>query len=49
MVYYLWQVSFRHFEIGMGSAISWLIMLLILIVTLIQFRLQNRWVTYELY
>ncbi|BAJ62842.1 carbohydrate ABC transporter permease [Anaerolinea thermophila] len=49
MVYYLWQVSFRHFEIGMGSAISWLIMILILIVTVIQFRLQNRWVTYELY
>lgn len=49
MVYYLWQVSFRHFEIGMGSAISWLIMILILIVTAIQFRLQNRWVTYELY
>lgn len=49
MVYYLWQVSFRHFEIGMGSAISWLIMILILIVTLIQFRMQNRWVTYELY
>lgn len=49
MVYYLWQVSFRHFEIGLGSAISWLILVLILIVTLIQFNLQNRWVTYELY
>ncbi|WP_322507275.1 sugar ABC transporter permease [Anaerolinea sp.] len=49
MVYYLWQISFRHFEIGMGAAISWLIMILILIVTVIQFRLQNRWVTYELY
>lgn len=49
MVYYLWQTSFRHFEIGLGSAMSWIIMMLILIVTLIQFRLQNRWVTYELY
>jgi multiple sugar transport system permease protein len=49
MVYYLWQTSFRHFEIGYGSAISWIILVIILIVTLIQFRLQNRWVTYELY
>jgi len=49
MVYYLWQASFRHFEIGYGSAISWIILVIILIITLIQFRLQNRWVTYELY
>lgn len=49
MVYYLWQKSFSHFEIGYGSAISWVILLIILIVTVIQFRLQNRWVTYDLY
>jgi multiple sugar transport system permease protein len=49
MVYYLWQASFSHFEIGYGSAISWLILIIILIVTVIQFRMQNRWVTYELY
>jgi len=49
MVYYLWQASFRHFEIGYGSAISWLILIIILIVTTIQFKMQNRWVTYDLY
>lgn len=49
MVYYLWQASFRHFEIGYGSAISWLILILILVITAIQFRLQKRWVTYDLY
>lgn len=49
MVYYLWQASFRHFEIGYGSAISWLILLLILAVTAIQFRTQDRWVSYDLY
>jgi multiple sugar transport system permease protein len=49
MVYYLWQKSFSHFEIGYGSAISWIILALILIVTLIQFQLQNRWVTYDVY
>ncbi|MGD8457044.1 MAG: sugar ABC transporter permease [Anaerolineales bacterium] len=49
MVYYLWQASFSHFEIGYGSAISWVILVIILLVTAIQFRMQNRWVTYELY
>jgi multiple sugar transport system permease protein len=49
MVYYLWQASFQHFEIGYGSAISWVILLIILIVTVIQFKLQDRWVVYELY
>lgn len=49
MVYYLWQASFRHFEIGYGSAISWLILLIILVITVIQFKMQDRWVTYELY
>jgi multiple sugar transport system permease protein len=49
MVYYLWQKSFSHFEIGYGSAISWVILLIILVITLIQFRLQKRWVNYDLY
>jgi len=49
MVYYLWQKSFSHFEIGYGSAISWVILVIILVITLIQFRLQKRWVNYDLY
>jgi multiple sugar transport system permease protein len=49
MVYYLWQKSFSHFEIGYGSAISWVILVIILVVTLVQFRLQNRWVTYDVF
>ena len=49
MVYYLWQASFSHFEIGYGSAISWIILLIILVVTVVQFKMQDRWVTYDLY
>jgi multiple sugar transport system permease protein len=49
MVYYLWQKTFSHFEIGYGSAISWIILVIILIVTVIQFFLQDRWVTYDVY
>ncbi|MDP3450009.1 MAG: sugar ABC transporter permease [Anaerolineaceae bacterium] len=49
MVYYLWNSTFRQFEIGYGSAISWLILIIILVVTLIQFWMQKRWVNYDLY
>ncbi|MCC6259991.1 MAG: sugar ABC transporter permease [Anaerolineales bacterium] len=49
MVYYLWQKTFSHFEIGYGSAISWLVLVIIMIVTVIQFKLQDRWVTYDVY
>jgi multiple sugar transport system permease protein len=49
MVYYLWQKSFSHFEIGYGSAISWVILVMIMIVTVVQFKLQDRWVTYDVY
>jgi multiple sugar transport system permease protein len=49
MVYYLWQKSFSHFEIGYGSAISWVVLVIILIVTTIQFKLQDRWVMYDIY
>ncbi len=49
LVYYLWRATFRFNEIGYGSAISWVVLVLILLITLIQFRLQNRWVQYELY
>jgi len=49
MVYYLWQTSFRKFQIGYGSAISWLILIIILVVTAIQFMIQKRWVKYDLY
>lgn len=49
MVFYLWQNTFRQFEIGYGSAISWLILLIILVVTLLQFWMQKRWVNYDLY
>jgi multiple sugar transport system permease protein len=48
VVYYLWRATFRFNEIGYGSAISWVLLLLILAITLVQFRLQDRWVQYDL-
>lgn len=48
-VYYLYNTTFSNFDIGYGSAISWIILIIILVVTLAQFWAQNRWVQYDLY
>ncbi len=47
VAYYLWRSTFRFNKIGYGAAMSWILLVLILILTLIQFRLANRWVYYE--
>ena len=48
VVYYLWRATFRFNEMGYGSAISWLLLMIIFVITLIQFRAQSKWVTYDL-
>jgi multiple sugar transport system permease protein len=47
VAYYLWRSTFRFNKIGYGAAMSWILLVLILVLTLIQFRLANRWVYYE--
>jgi multiple sugar transport system permease protein len=46
-VLYLYQVSFEQFKVGYGSAIAWMLFLVILVFTLIQWKLADRWVYYE--
>jgi hypothetical protein len=46
IAYYLRRATFRFNEIGYGAAMSWAL-LLILAITLVQFRWANRWVYYE--
>ncbi|HKP53579.1 MAG TPA: sugar ABC transporter permease [Chloroflexia bacterium] len=48
VVYYLWRATFRFNDMGYGSAISWLLLIIIALITLVQFRFQNRWVQYDL-
>jgi len=47
IAYYLWRATFRFNEIGYGAAMSWALLLIILVITLVQFRLAKRWVHYE--
>lgn len=46
-VYLLFNNGFSYFRMGFASALAWVIFLIILILTLVQFRLAPRWVHYE--
>ena len=44
--YYSYQNAFQYFRMGYAAAIAYVLFALTLIVTIIQFRLQKRWVFY---
>ncbi len=46
LVYYLYKQGFQGFEMGYASAIAWSLFILIMGLTLLQFRAQKRWVHY---
>jgi multiple sugar transport system permease protein len=46
-VYYLWKEAFQLREMGYAAAMSWLLFLVILVITLVQWRLAKRWVHYQ--
>jgi len=46
-VLYLYRNAFEFFRMGYGAALAWLIFVIILVLTLIQFKTAGRWVYYE--
>lgn len=46
-VYHLFVNGFNYFKMGYASALAWMIFVIILMLTLFQFRLAPRWVHYE--
>jgi multiple sugar transport system permease protein len=46
VVYFIYDEGFRNFRMGYAIAVGWVLLLLILVFTIIQFRLQRRWVVY---
>jgi multiple sugar transport system permease protein len=46
-VLYLYKKAFQQFKMGYASALAWLLFIIILIFTFIQFKFSNRWVYYE--
>ncbi len=46
-VIYLFRQAFEFLNMGYASAMSWLLFLIVLAITLVQMRLSKRWVYYE--
>jgi len=46
VVYYVYEEGFRNFRMGYAITVAWALLFFILVFTLVQFRLQRRWVHY---
>lgn len=47
MVYYLYRNAFEYFRMGYASAMAYVLFIILLILTVVQFRLQRYWVHYQ--
>jgi multiple sugar transport system permease protein len=47
MVFHIWEEAFVFLEMGYAAAVAWILFLLVFLVTLLQWKLQGRWVHYE--
>ncbi len=43
----IYKYAFRQYKMGLASAYSWILFVLILLFTFLQFRLQGKWVNYD--
>lgn len=46
LVYYIYDEAFNNFRMGYAITMAWVLLAIILLFTLLQFRLQRRWVHY---
>ena len=46
-VYYLYRNAFDYYRMGYGAAMAWFLFAVILVLTLLNFGLSNKWVFYE--
>jgi multiple sugar transport system permease protein len=47
LVYFIYQNGFMFYQMGIASAAAMVLFLIVLVLTLVQYRLQTRWVHYE--
>jgi multiple sugar transport system permease protein len=47
LVYFIYENGFEHFKMGLASAASWILFLIVAILTILYFRSQSRWVHYQ--
>ncbi|MCQ6558803.1 carbohydrate ABC transporter permease [Paenibacillus mendelii] len=48
IVQYIFTEAFQGFRMGYASALSYILILIIFIITIVQFKLQKKWVNYDL-
>jgi multiple sugar transport system permease protein len=46
-VLYVYQQAFKFLQMGYASALAWVLFLIVLVFTIVQFRVAGRWVHYE--
>ena len=47
LVYFIYENGFEHFKMGLAAAASWVLFLIVAVLTLLYFRSQSRWVHYQ--
>ena len=47
MVLFLYRTGFQYFNLGLASAVAWMLFVVIMLVTALQFIGQKRWVNYD--
>jgi multiple sugar transport system permease protein len=45
--YFIYETGFKLLNMGYAAAVAWLLFVIIFLITLLQWRLQDRWVHYE--
>lgn len=48
IVYHIWEQGFTFLRMGYAAAVAWVLFFIVFLVTLLQWKLQGRWVHYEL-
>jgi multiple sugar transport system permease protein len=47
VVYHIWEEAFVFLEMGYASAVAWILFFMVFLVTVLQWKIQGRWVHYE--
>jgi len=47
LVYYIYQLAYKVFDLGYASAVAFVLFFLVLALTIVQWKLRTRWVHHE--
>ena len=47
LIWYLWENAFIFLQLGVAAAVAWIMFVILMVLTGIQFRVGRRWVYYE--